>query len=988
MARFGVRRATVVVASLALAIAAVPLPASATGLTGTTVPLATSASPIVYGALDVDTGHSHTCAIRTDSTIVCWGSNTFGEASAPPGTYKAVSAGDFHSCALKTDGTAACWGHPSGVGTPPFETLVALSAGDQHNCAIRTDGSLVCWGADNAGQATPPPGTFTAVSAGGGFTCAIRSDQTLACWGDDTEDKASPPPGTFKAVAAGRHHACAIETDGTLTCWGNDLEGQATPPTGTYVAVSAGIWHTCALKSNQRLACWGTNRDGQASPPAGTFDGLSAAWDHACGLTSDGWVRCWGDSYAFQPLPPGLNPIARVSAGWYHSCSVDQPEGDATCWGDNDGGATTVPVGNYLAISAGQGFTCAIRIDDTLGCWGDNRFGLTEAPSGTFSVVSAGGNHACAVKTNGAVSCWGYNAYGQSSPPTGTFLDVGAGFRHSCATRTDGTIACWGSDEYGQASPPGGTFSQVSTGGYHTCGIRTNSSTACWGVDLDDQASPPDLAFTRVSAGLYHSCGLMDYSIICWGYNGDRQASQPDGAYMDVSAGGWHSCGIRTDRTPICWGWNYYNQATPSEPPPTTYVPVTPTRLLDSRFGNGLSGTFKAHTARTFQIAGRGPVPANAVAVTGNFTVTRQTGAGYASVTPVATNAPSTSSINFPLGDNRANNVTVALGPGGKLAAVYKAAAGRTTDFLFDVTGYFLADETGATYEPATPVRLLDTRVANGLSGKFVVGTPRTWQVTGRGGIPAGATAVSGNLTVVGQTAGGYASVGPTATANPTTSTINFPLGDTRANGLTVKLASNGRLSAVYKGTAGAKTDLIFDVTGYYVADLSGARFYALTPDRVLDTRFETGLSGPFGANAARTLTVAARVGVPADAVAFSGNLTVVGQTKAGWSAMTEATTDTPSTSTLNFPLGDVRANGVTGPLTGTGTVGLVYRAPTGATTNLLLDVGGYFKAPADATGTDTVTRSPSSTVERGTGAPGVEHADGVRQRSSSVWQH
>jgi hypothetical protein len=45
----------------------------------------------------------------------------------------------------------------------------------------------------------------------------------------------------------------------------------------------------------------------------------------------------------------------------------------------------------------------------------------------------------------------------------------------------------------------------------------------------------------------------------------------------------------------------------------------------------------------------------------------------------------------------------------------------------------------------------------------------------------------------------------------------------------------------------------------------------------------------------------------------------------------------------LNFPAGDVRANGVTGPLTATGTVGLVYKAPSGKTTNLILDITGYF---------------------------------------------
>ena len=61
--------------------------------------------------------------------------------------------------------------------------------------------------------------------------------------------------------------------------------------------------------------------------------------------------------------------------------------------------------------------------------------------------------------------------------------------------------------------------------------------------------------------------------------------------------------------------------------PPTT--PLDPSRLLDTRTGNGLTGTFKSHVARTFQVTGRGGVPASAVAVTGNLTVTGQTAAGY-----------------------------------------------------------------------------------------------------------------------------------------------------------------------------------------------------------------------------------------------------------------------------------------------------------------------------------------------------------------------
>jgi len=122
----------------------------------------------------------------------------------------------------------------------------------------------------------------------------------------------------------------------------------------------------------------------------------------------------------------------------------------------------------------------------------------------------------------------------------------------------------------------------------------------------------------------------------------------------------------------------------------------------------------------------------------------------------------------------------------------------------------------GATYVALSPARLLDTRVGNGLSGAFSAGVARTFQVTGRGGVPANAIAVSGNLTVTGQTAAGYVYLGPLPTPSPSSSTLNFPLGDDRANAVTVALSPTGSLSATYAAAAGS-TQLVFDVTGYFV---------------------------------------------------------------------------------------------------------------------------------------------------------------------------
>jgi hypothetical protein len=350
--------------------------------------------------------------------------------------------------------------------------------------------------------------------------------------------------------------------------------------------------------------------------------------------------------------------------------------------------------------------------------------------------------------------------------------------------------------------------------------------------------------------------------------------------------------------------------------------------------------------ARTFAVTGQGGVPANATAVTGNLTVTAQTSLGYVYVGPAPTNFPTSSTLNFPAGDDRANGVTVALGTGGTLSVTYVAPTGATAHVIFDVTGFFTPDTSGSTYHAVSPIRLLDTRNGTGgLSGPFTNHAARTFQVTGGGGVPAGATAVTGNLTVTGQTSNGYLFIGPTAADNPTSSTLNFPAGDDRANNVSVALGSGGTLSVTFVGSnSGQSAQAIFDVTGFFTPDTSGADYVPLTPARILDTRSGTGLSGSFASDSARTFTVAGDGLVPTNATAITGNLTVTSQTSNGYLFIGPIATNNPTSSTLNFPRNDDRANGVDVALGAGGTLSITYVAPSaGPTTQVILDVTGYF---------------------------------------------
>ena len=78
----------------------------------------------------------------------------------------------------------------------------------------------------------------------------------------------------------------------------------------------------------------------------------------------------------------------------------------------------------------------------------------------------------------------------------------------------------------------------------------------------------------------------------------------------------------------------------------------------------------------------------------------------------------------------------MALGGTGTLSATYVADAG-STDLIFDVTGYFVPDLSGATFVALSPTRLLDTPGWQRPVGRVQPLQPRTFQVTGRGGVPA-----------------------------------------------------------------------------------------------------------------------------------------------------------------------------------------------------------------------------------------------------------
>jgi alpha-tubulin suppressor-like RCC1 family protein len=182
---------------------------------------------VVTDALSIAAGSYHTCAIVGTGQVKCWGRNDYGQlgttAVPDPGVVTAVTvpgidgaialaAGYRHTCALKFDGSVSCWGHGGygqlgngGTGdTPtPVSANVAgaleISSGDQHVCVRHDGGTMSCWGYNNDGELadgdapnqSPDPvptlgiDSATQIALGSVHSCAIvhADPVNIRCWG-------------------------------------------------------------------------------------------------------------------------------------------------------------------------------------------------------------------------------------------------------------------------------------------------------------------------------------------------------------------------------------------------------------------------------------------------------------------------------------------------------------------------------------------------------------------------------------------------------------------------------------------------------------------------------------------------------------------------------------------------------------------------------------------------------------------------------------
>lgn len=610
----------------------------------------------------VSVGSRHSCGVQTNGTLWCWGDNDYGQIgdgalgslyfrtipTEVGGDYWLdVFAGSNHTCALRSDAVVACWGDGAALGvsglqfsSTPLEVVIdapirALARGGdaRHTCAIDVDDRVWCWGDNSWGQLgdasalgetpslVPSLGDVADVSLRAGTSCVQTTDGTVSCFGYGgngqlgdgiaSSQHHSPTPlvvasgSSFTSTSVGDSFACARRDDGVELCWGDNDDGQIGD--GTSGPDNARLQPTPAMP-------WG------GGPVAMGWSSVALGEHHACATREGGALWCWGSRFD--------GALGNGDAA--DDCTLAHP---LSC-------STTTPIasapGTWHGVRLGDAFGCAIRDDDTLWCWGRNDAGQLADDVETSAVplqiedavdwiaVDAGGATVCGIRGTGTLWCWGADLFGQLGQgvignDSATPLQVGSDsdwtdvavsrYGHVCGVRAGGELSCWGRNDYGElgtgsdsepiATPTivDGSWSAIAVSAAGSCAVAQDGTMWCWG-GLDETAAPhqigTDSDWTTVAMAVGAACGLRtDGSAWCWGSNAYGElgngvvdleptvhpptmiANVVD--WLALSGGESTFCGLRSDGLLWCWGHNSYGQ----QGNDTIFVSGTPREVRD-----------------------------------------------------------------------------------------------------------------------------------------------------------------------------------------------------------------------------------------------------------------------------------------------------------------------------------------------------------------------------------------------------------------------
>lgn len=243
----------------------------------------------------------------------------------------------------------------------------------------------------------------------------------------------------------------------------------------------------------------------------------------------------------------------------------------------------------------------------------------------------------------------------------------------------------------------------------------------------------------------------------------------------------------------------------------STYTPITPTRILDTRDGTGAPQQPLAGGGTiALQVGGANGIPSGISAVAIDITATNETASGILAAFADGT-TPVTPATNLQFGTAAiADMAIVPVAADGKIDIRGEwGNSSNVADVIGDVVGYFAAGTSGETYHEMYPARMIDTRPNQTMVADATLGIPQ-----GNTVIAPSPTMIV-NVIATDGTHGGDFVIYPAGISLPDVSNLNWTTGLTIDN---LDLASTGGGTFEIHNATSGTTDAVVDCFGYLSA--------------------------------------------------------------------------------------------------------------------------------------------------------------------------